>query len=171
MPTKFLTALPVYNEARHVAGVLDEVLRYSGNVLVVDDGSSDGTAALLAARSDVAVVTHAKNQGYGAALRSAFQYTLDNNYDVLVTIDCDGQHEPQRIPEFVAASAEAQIVSGSRYLHEFDGQSAPPADRKRINFEITAELNKIRRVILPAALSSSRVSPNSRFIFSPNCVR
>src|SRR5689334_212763 len=73
MPTKFLTALPVYNEARHVAGVLDEVLRCSGNVLVVDDGSSDGTAELLAARSDVAVVTHQKNQGYGAALRSAFQ--------------------------------------------------------------------------------------------------
>ena len=142
MPTKFLTALPVYNEARHVAGVLDEVLRYSEKVLVVDDGSSDGTAELLAARSDVAVVTHQKNQGYGAALRSAFQYTLDNGYDVLVTIDCDGQHEPQRIPEFVAASARAQIVSGSRYLSEFAGQSAPPADRKRINFEITAELNR-----------------------------
>jgi hypothetical protein len=59
-----------------------------------------------------------------------------------VTIDCDGQHEPQRIPDFVRASAEAQIVSGSRYLQQFDDQSAPPEDRRRINMQVTAELNR-----------------------------
>lgn len=139
---KFLTALPVYNEAAHVSGVLDQVLRYSSDVLVVDDGSTDGTAALLASRCDVACVTHPKNQGYGAALRSAFEYTLAHRYDVLVTIDCDGQHEPQRIPDFVAATAGAQIVSGSRYLQQFPGESAPPVDRRRINIEITAEVNR-----------------------------
>ncbi len=142
MPTRFLTALPVYNEAEHLDGVLDEVLRTSAHVLVVNDGSSDGTAERLARRTDVACVTHARNQGYGAALRSAFQYALDQNYDVLVTIDCDGQHEPQRIPDFVAACDQAQIVSGSRYLQSFDGQSAPPEDRRRINVEITKEVNR-----------------------------
>src|SRR5262245_40753300 len=106
MSTKFLTALPVFNEAKHLEGVLDEVVRYSADVLVVDDGSTDGTAELLARRSDVQRITHAKNAGYGAALRSAFEYTLAHDYDVLVTIDCDGQHEPQRIPEFVAAAAD-----------------------------------------------------------------
>jgi dolichol-phosphate mannosyltransferase len=139
---KFLTALPVYNEAAHVSNVLHHVLRYSSDVLVVDDGSTDGTPELLAARSDVACLTHQHNQGYGAALRSAFEYALAHHYDVLVTIDCDGQHEPQRIPDFVAASASAHIVSGSRYLQQFAGESAPPADRRRINIEITAELNR-----------------------------
>ncbi len=142
MPTKFLTALPVYNEVKHVSGVLDQVLLTSPNVLVVDDGSTDGTAELLAARSDVAVVTHRPNAGYGAALRSAFCYALTHDYDVLVTIDCDGQHEPQRIGEFVAACRDAQIVSGSRYLQAFEGQSLPPEDRRRINMEITAEVNR-----------------------------
>ena len=65
---RFLTALPVYNEARHVGPVLDEVARYSKAVLVVDDGSTDGTADLLADRSDVVCVRHPQNQGYGAAL-------------------------------------------------------------------------------------------------------
>jgi glycosyltransferase involved in cell wall biosynthesis len=142
MAAKFLTALPVYNEVKHVNGVLDEVLRYSPHVLVVDDGSTDGTARLLAERKDVERVAHEKNQGYGAALRSAFEYTLAHGYDVLVTIDCDGQHQPRRIPDFVAAAADAHIVSGSRYLKQFEGESEPPADRRGINMEITAELNR-----------------------------
>jgi dolichol-phosphate mannosyltransferase len=142
MPAKFLTALPVYNERAHVNGVLDEVRRTSPNVLVVDDGSTDGTAELLAQRDDIAIVTHPRNAGYGAALRSAFAYALVHGYDALVTIDCDGQHEPQRIPGFVDACAGAQIVSGSRYLRSFEGQTAPPADRRRINQEITALVNR-----------------------------
>lgn len=139
---KFLTALPVYNEVSHVNPVLDEVLRYSAEVLVVDDGSTDGTSELLAARRDIRRVAHEKNRGYGAALRSAFDYALAHGFDVLVTIDCDGQHTPQRIPLFVAAAADADIVSGSRYLEHFDGDNLPPADRRRINQQITAELNR-----------------------------
>jgi len=142
MAQRFLTALPVYNEVSHVNPVLDEVLRYSPHVLVVDDGSTDGTSELLAKRSDIACVRHEENQGYGAGLRSAFEYSLKHDYDVLVTIDCDGQHEPQRIPEFVAASSKAQIISGSRYLKQFDDQSIPPEARRRINAQITAEINQ-----------------------------
>ncbi|HEV2968872.1 MAG TPA: glycosyltransferase family 2 protein [Pirellulales bacterium] len=142
MSSHFLTALPVFNEVGHVAAVLDEVLRYSRDVLVVDDGSTDGTSELLAARHDVRRVTHEVNRGYGAALRSAFDYTLAHGYEVLVTIDCDGQHTPQRIPLFVAAARDADIVSGSRYLERFDGDSLAPADRRRINLQVTAELNR-----------------------------
>src|SRR5688572_16595016 len=114
MSRRFLTALPVYNEVAHVAPVLDEVRRYSEHVLVVDDGSNDGTTDLLARRNDVHVLTHPQNRGYGAALKTAFDYALAGDFDVLVTIDCDGQHEPQRIPEFVEACTDAvDIVSGS----------------------------------------------------------
>ena len=142
MGCRALTALPVYNEAKHVARVLDLVVRQGTDVLVVDDGSKDGTPAILAARSDIAVASHGQNQGYGAALRTAFEYAVQHRYDVLVTIDCDGQHEPQLIPDFVAACDEHEMVSGTRYLQQFAGDSAPPPERLRINRLITAELNR-----------------------------
>jgi glycosyltransferase involved in cell wall biosynthesis len=142
---RFLTALPVYNEAAHVAGVLDEVLRFTPDVLVVDDGSTDGTSELLAARvadrGDIRVVRHTANAGYGAALATAFRETLAGPWAGLVTIDCDGQHQPRLIPDFVAAAQAADIVSGSRYLKKFPGDSQPPPARRRINAEITAEIN------------------------------
>lgn len=141
-PQRFLTALPVYNEASHVDGVLDEVVQYAGDVLVVDDGSTDGTAERLAARDDVFVVRHPKNRGYGAALQTAFDYAIRFNYDVLVTIDCDGQHEPQRIGLLVEACRDADIVSGSRYLDSSDTKSQAPAERRQINQMITRELNE-----------------------------
>ena len=61
---------------------------------------------------------------------------------MLVTIDCDGQHEPQRIPRFVAACNDADIVSGSRYLKRYSGDTDPPEQRRRINEQLTAELNR-----------------------------
>jgi glycosyltransferase involved in cell wall biosynthesis len=143
MPHRSLTALPVYNEANHVMPVLGEVLRFSSDVLVVDDGSTDGTRELLGQRNDIHVVRHPNNRGYGAALQSAFEYTIRNGYEVLVTIDCDGQHQPKRIPDFVAAcTGEVDIVSGSRYLQQFAGDSAPPEDRRQINRQITEILNR-----------------------------
>ena len=142
MPSRWLTALPVYNEAQHLDGVLDQVRQHCPEILVVDDGSTDGTAQRLAARSDIRICTHAQNRGYGAALISAFDYAVANRYDVLVTIDCDGQHEPQRIPHFAAACVEVDIVSGSRYLQQFAGDSTPPPQRQRINQRLTAELNQ-----------------------------
>jgi dolichol-phosphate mannosyltransferase len=139
---RFLTALPVFNEAAHVTPVLDEVVRYASDVLVVDDGSTDGTSELLARRHGVHVIRHPRNLGYGAALRTAFDYAILRCYDVVVTIDCDGQHEPQRIERLVEGCEEAEIVSGSRYLDMSASSGSVPAERRKINREITAELNR-----------------------------
>ena len=113
---RFLTAIPVYNEAAHVREVLAEVRRYSPEILVVNDGSTDGTGELLALEPGIHRVVHPRNRGYGAALISAFAFALRGRYDVLITMDCDGQHEPARIPVLLEAIDEGCIVSGSRYL-------------------------------------------------------
>ena len=139
---RVLTALPVYNEASHVTPVLDEVARYASDILVVDDGSNDGTSDLLSKRIDIKCIRHDKNRGYGAALITAFQYAVDHAYDVLVTIDCDGQHEPQRIGQLVAACANADMVSGSRYLRNAEQAHRAPAERRQINTQITREINE-----------------------------
>jgi glycosyltransferase involved in cell wall biosynthesis len=138
---RVLTAIPVYNEERHVERVLDEVRRYASDLLVVNDGSTDGTAELLARQSEIQVISHPRNRGYGAALISAFAYTLEHDYDVLVTMDCDGQHEPARIPLLLEAVDDADVVSGSRYLREFHQDNSAPQDRLRVNRIITSELN------------------------------
>lgn len=148
MSSRYLTALPVFNERKHVEQVLEQVTRYADDVLVVDDGSTDGTADCLAQFPQLHVVTHKKNQGYGAALRSAFDFSRQGNYSILVTIDCDGQHEPQRIPEFVSAcentteNRPVDIVSGSRYLKSFVGDGVPPKERRQINQQLTNEINE-----------------------------
>ena len=139
---RWLTAIPVYNEAKHVRRVLDEVRRFSPEILVVNDGSSDGTAELLAAEPGLRIVTHPANRGYGAALVSAFTYALEHDFDVLVTMDCDGQHEPARIPVLLEAIHDADVVSGSRYLRDFRQDSPAPSDRRHINQLVTAEINR-----------------------------
>lgn len=147
MGSRILTALPVYNEEQHLLEVLAEVRRYSPEMLIVDDGSSDRTPWLLQETEGIAVVRHPRNLGYGAALRTAFEYASANGYDVLVTIDCDGQHQPRLIPELAAeVFADPQqpwdIVSGSRYLEIFDENTLPPVERRRINMQITEQLNE-----------------------------
>ena len=138
----WLAALPVFNEVEYVDDILNQVVQYAEQVLVVDDGSTDGTSDKLAKRSDVRVVRHSRNQGYGAALKTAFDYTVDFGFEGVVTLDCDGQHQPKRIPAFIDMARSADIVSGSRYLHHFEGDDAPPEERLFINRRITADLNR-----------------------------
>jgi len=147
MRPRTLTALPVFNEESHILNVLDEVRRHCTDMLVVDDGSSDRTPEVLSRQTDLQVITHGQNQGYGAALRSAFELAIRQEYDVLVTIDCDGQHEPRLIPQLAAEVFPADdelvdIVSGSRYLKRFSGDSHPPEDRRLINMQVTRILNE-----------------------------
>jgi glycosyltransferase involved in cell wall biosynthesis len=138
---RVLTAIPVYNEEQHLEGVLAEVRRYATDIVVVNDGSTDRTGELLHSHPDITVLTHPKNRGYGAALISAFDYASGSDFDVLITMDCDGQHEPGRIPVLLEAIHDADIVSGSRYLRDFRQDALAPQDRREINQIITSELN------------------------------
>jgi glycosyltransferase involved in cell wall biosynthesis len=155
---RVLTAIPVYNEAKHVTDVLAEVRRYSPNILVVNDGSTDGTGELLNREPGILRIDHHANSGYGAALISAFAFALAHDFDVLVTMDCDGQHQPERIPVLLEAidscpsrpaarkaglhgRSACDIVSGSRYLRDFRQDTLAPSDRQLINATITREIN------------------------------
>ncbi|MDR7483937.1 MAG: glycosyltransferase family 2 protein [Armatimonadota bacterium] len=140
-----LVLLPLYNEAPTVGRVLDQVRWHAPDceILVVDDGSTDGSPEVLRARPEITVVTHAQNEGYGQSLIDGFAYALAHGYDAVVTLDCDEQHEPRQIPQFLAALEGADIVSGSRYLDPGLGGDPPPPDRRRLNEEITARLRAL----------------------------
>lgn len=141
-----LIAIPVYNEEKHLGEVLEQTLIHPVDILVVDDGSTDGTAAVLQQFPQVKVLRHPTNRGYGATLRDAFSDAIDHHYDVVLTMDSDRQHEPWLIPQFLEAIEDADIVSGSRYLRAFDIDTSAPAERQRINALVTDELNACLRL-------------------------
>ena len=142
---RLLIAIPIHNELKYVNQVLDKVLGYHGDVLAIDDGSTDGTAELLQDRSDIQLIRHPVNRGYGQSLIDAFKHADARGYDWVITMDCDEQHEPEMIPEFICAieSDESDIISGSRYLEPRHDDDPPPGDRQRVNSSITATLNEL----------------------------
>jgi len=140
---RVLVAVPVYNEAKMISTVLAEIRKYASDILVVNDGSTDGSTEVLQREAGIHLTRHARNLGYGSALRSAFGFATAHDYDVLITMDSDGQHEASRIPVLLEAlEADADLVSGSRYLRTFRENTAPPADRRRINQLLTQYLNE-----------------------------
>jgi len=143
---KSLIAIPVYNEEKNLPRVLPEVLRLGIDVLVVDDGSTDGSLVAAQAFDGVATIQQPRNMGYGAALRAAFDYAIEHGYEVVVTFDGDGQHEASLIPRFIAACRNADVVTGSRYLQAFEQNTAAPSDRRRINMLLTDAINAVLKI-------------------------
>jgi glycosyltransferase involved in cell wall biosynthesis len=143
---RLLIVIPIYNEQKYVSGVLDKIRRFHrGDILVIDDGSSDQTPTILAQRPDIKVIRHEKNRGYGRSLIDAFAYADVNDYDWVLTMDCDEQHEPERIPDFLRAiqADRWDIISGSRYLTPSAEDDLPPGDRRSINATVTSMLNDL----------------------------
>ena len=140
---RVLVGIPVYNEQRYVARVLAEVRKYAGDILVIDDGSSDHTPMLLA-QQPVEVIRHAENRGYGRSMQDMIRWADFDGFDWLITMDCDEQHEPAAIPRFIErlVADESDVISGSRYLMQSPDDDAPPSDRRAINRQITEELNR-----------------------------
>ncbi len=140
---KLLIAIPTFNEAKQVEEVIDRTRPYCQDILIVDDASSDQTPAILAKRNDIRVLRHDQNQGYGKSLIDAFNYAQREGFDWVITMDADGQHEAESIPDFVEAirSGEWDLISGSRYLAALSNDDLPPIERRNINHRVTTILN------------------------------
>ncbi len=113
---RIIAIIPAYNEASHVGVVVARTRPFADVVLVVDDGSTDGTAEAARA-AGARVVRHALNRGLGAALGTGFEAARRLGADVAVTLDADGQHDPSEIPKFTeAVRGGADFVIGSRLI-------------------------------------------------------
>jgi glycosyltransferase involved in cell wall biosynthesis len=132
-----LAVVPAYNEAATVARVVSSIREQAPqfDVLVVDDGSTDGTGE-LAARAGAQVVRHPFNLGIGGAVQSGFVFALERGYDYMVQIDGDGQHPAQEIDkltEAMASNPTLDMVCGSRFLTSEHGYPAPVSRRTGIH--------------------------------------
>jgi glycosyltransferase involved in cell wall biosynthesis len=117
-PLNFCVIVPTYNNHKTLVRVLDSVLEYTTNVIVVNDGSTDSTAEILKNYSNLAQIHHPKNAGKGIALQNGFTKALELNYDFAITIDSDGQHFASDIPSFINeidVNGEALLI-GSRNM-------------------------------------------------------
>ena len=112
--TDTVVIIPTYNNAGTLKDVLSRTLALGLPIVVIDDGCTDGTREILSGFKDVTVIAHPKNQGKGAALKTAFRWALEKGYAYAVTIDSDGQHYPEDIPDLLKAKGERTIVVGSR---------------------------------------------------------
>jgi glycosyltransferase involved in cell wall biosynthesis len=112
-----VAVVPAYNEADTIGDIVALTQDHVDEVVVVDDGSSDDTAA-IARDHGATVVTHVVNTGVGGAVRTGYRYAIRNDYDYIAQIDGDGQHDPAYLPEMLAVADDYDMVIGSRYLNE-----------------------------------------------------
>lgn len=113
---KVVALIPALNAARTLPPIVVETRRQLEPVIVIDDGSSDGTGEVARAVG-ATVLRHEVNRGKGAALKTGFAWALANGYDGVITLDADGQHLPSEIPKFLAASGDL-IIGGRDHLFQ-----------------------------------------------------
>ena len=123
---KTIAFIPCYNEERTIGSVVLKTLKYVDEVVVVDDGSNDDSVH-IAELAGATVVRHDKNKGYGGAIQSCFSYAKTQDYDCMVILDGDGQHDPDDLVSVMSPVLEGKtdIAIGSRFLSEENRQSVP----------------------------------------------
>jgi len=116
----FCIIIPTYNNSQTLENILLGVIKYTDNVIVINDGSTDDTSDILKKFSRLPVINQKKNFGKGYALRTGFKYAAERGFDYAITIDSDGQHLPDDIPVFLNAAKENKnaIIIGSRNMEQ-----------------------------------------------------
>lgn len=172
--------IPAYNEEAVIGLVLDELFRLSGqlvlDVLVIDDGSADGTG-IVARSKGAKVVENRKNTGYGAALRLGLLKAAETTAEVIVTMDADGSYSASDIPRLIQPilADQADIVIGSRFLvDQCTRYAKPPLTRrlaiglvswlvdKMLNSKLTdpqSGFRAFRRSVIPSLLDTKENGP------------
>jgi len=109
--------IPALNEGKTIENIINQTKRYINTVIVVDNGSSDNTAA-IAEQCGATIINYSEKKGYGAAQYTGQQYALSKGFDYILQLDADGQHNPQYIPQLIEAMKDGDydIVLGSRFL-------------------------------------------------------
>jgi len=137
---KFAAVIPAFGEEKHIGGVARRTRAKLEHVLVVDDGSSDATAA-RAREAGAEVIVHPENRGKGEAIKTGLRHWLDRQCDYVIILDADGQHLPEEIDRFIdlTSTSDAQMFVGTRMSNLAD----MPLVRRLVNRYMS---NKISRV-------------------------
>ena len=144
--SRYCVIIPAFNAEKTIGTLVQQIRQQGLPIFVIDDGSSDHTAAVAAA-SGALVVSHLRNQGKGCALRTGFEHALRGGYDGIVTLDGDGQHDPADIPQLIRIGEiqHAGIVLGNRLM---DGATMPSI-RRRTNTFMSAIVSAVARQRIP----------------------
>ncbi len=151
-----LIVIPAYNEEKKILATIKQIQHFCNNILVIDDGSTDKTYMIIRHycndRNILKIIRHERNIGYGAALITGFNYAIKNNYDIIITIDADGQHDPKYIPKFLEKIKKGyDIVSGTRYHPRSPIRTQILENPKKINDEIVKFLKYKLRIFITDA--------------------
>jgi glycosyltransferase involved in cell wall biosynthesis len=122
-----VVCIPAYNEGPAIRDVILKAKRYTDEVIVYDDGSTDNTYEVAKNAGATTVIRAPHNRGYGTAIRALFEASRDKNAQIMVTLDSDGQHDAQQIPDLIKplVQGECDMVIGSRFLTSRDSQKVP----------------------------------------------
>ncbi|MFN3405243.1 MAG: DUF2062 domain-containing protein [Cytophagaceae bacterium] len=149
--------IPTYNNAHALAGVINDVLEYTSNIVIINDGSTDNTREILQSFPDITVHHQPKNMGKGMALRTGFKVALEKGYHYAITIDSDGQHMAEDLPVFIdkLELEPGSIIIGARNMDQATVPGKSNFGNKFSNFWFWFETG----ITLPDTQSGYRLYP------------
>lgn len=155
--TNFCVIVPTYNNHKTLKKVLDSILDFTSNIIIVNDGSTDTTNEILKQYSELTQIHHPKNLGKGRALRNGFRKAIEMNFEYAITIDSDGQHFAADIPNFIAAiqNEPNPLLIGSRNMTQENVPKKSSFGNKFSNFWFKFETG----IVLEDTQSGFRLYP------------
>jgi len=154
MSLRACAVIPAYNAAATLGPLAQQIRQLGLDLVIVDDGSTDETAR-VATQTGTMVISHLRNQGKGAALRTGFAYAVQAGYEVVVTLDSDGQHDPADIPRLLEAASQPDgaVVIGCRTL----ARGSMPFARRWVNRLMSRVVSVMARHRIPDSQCGLRV--------------